>query len=294
LPISNNQTELKLMKTIKPCLFVLAFFFMNSALADTVKIRKVEGEKEQLVMNILKLALSKVNESIILNQSSENYSEARLINEIESGNVDVMWSGASPENEDRLLTVRIPILKGLLGHRIFLIRKKDQNKFSDINDLQDLKELKAGQGTFWGDTKVLKNAAIPTVTTIKYNNLFLMLDGERFDYFPRAVHEPWVEVENRPELNISVEKNIMLVYPMALYFYVHKQNRELHDQIYQGFDMAIKDGSFDRLFFDHPMIKDVLDKAELEKRLIIRIDNPFMHSETPTDVPEYWLDIKSL
>ncbi|MEI8634177.1 hypothetical protein P4S72_23305 [Vibrio sp. PP-XX7] len=156
--------------------------------------------------------------------------------------------GANPDVEKRLQTVRIPVLKGLLGHRIFIIRAADQNRFAQINTLAELKQLKAGQGTFWGDTQVLKKANIPVVTTIKYANLFPMLEGGRFDYFPRAVHEPWVEVASRPELNLVVDKHILLIYPFAMYFYVNKSNTVLHNQIYKGFEIAIKDGSFDKLF----------------------------------------------
>ncbi|WED20538.1 transporter substrate-binding domain-containing protein [Vibrio sp. JC009] len=262
--------------------------------AETIRVKKVEGAKEELTFEILQLALSKSAPGTQYQQSSEKLNDARLINEVEANRIDVMWAGAAPEREQRMLTVRVPILKGLLGHRIFIIRSEDQAKFARIKTLSDLKKYNAGQGTFWGDTKVLKNAAIPTVTTIKYGNLFPMLEGGRFDYFPRAVHEPWTEVKSRPELNLVVDKNVMLVYPFAMYFFVNKENRELHDKIYQGFETAISDGSFDKLFFNHPMIKDVLNKANLKQRTVFRIDNQNMHPDTPYDRAEFWLDVNKL
>ncbi|MGB0281843.1 MAG: hypothetical protein ACPGAE_06670 [Neptuniibacter sp.] len=258
-----------------------------------IKIKKVEGDKEELVYSILKLALSKSKPDAELKQSLVNASEARLVEMVESGKIDVIWTGASQEIEAKLLTVRIPVLKGLLGHRIFLIRENDQSRFENLYSLEGLSNLKAGQGTFWGDTKVLKNAQLPTITTIKYNNLFLMLEGGRFDYFPRAVHEPWVEVETRPELNLAVEKNIILIYPYALYFYVNKNNQQLYQDIYDGFDRAIKDGSFDQLFYSNPMIKAVFEKSGISNRRVIRIDNPYMHPDTPVSTTEYWLELGS-
>lgn len=263
------------------------------AAGSPIKIKKIEGAKEELVYSILQLALSKTKPHVELKPSSVNASEARLVEMVESGEIDVFWTGASQEIEEKLLTIRIPVLKGLLGHRVFLIRENDQARFDTIHNLDELSHFKAGQGSFWGDTKVLKNAQLPTITTIKYNNLFLMLEGGRFDYFPRAVHEPWVEVEARPELNLMVEKNIILIYPYALYFYVNKNNQKLHREIYEGFDMAIQDGSFDDLFYSNPMIKAVFEKSNLSDRRVIRIDNPYMHPDTPVDTAEYWLELGS-
>lgn len=280
--------------------FLLVFFaaYIGSSLhhvrATEYKIRKLEGEKEKVAAQILELALSKVDSSVKLIEEDEVKTEARLVESIESNELDILWAGASQDKEERLLTVRIPILKGLLGHRIFVIRKADKGKFLGINSVKSLNQFKAGQGKFWGDTQVLLAAGINTVTTIKYHNLFPMLEGGRFDYFPRAVHEPWSEVEQHSALKLSVDEDVMLIYPYAMYFFVSKGNQALHDKIYQGFEKAIMDGSYDRLFFSMPMIKNALAKAKLSKRSIIRLENPFMHPDTPNERKEFWLDIDSL
>ena len=51
---------------------------------------------------------------------------------------------------------------------------------------------------------------------------------------------------------------------------------------------------YDELFFNHPIVKDVLDKANLANRTPIYISNPYMHRDTPTDRKEFWLDLKKL
>ena len=279
------------MRLVLGILFIVASL---QTLAADYKIRKIDGEKEALAANILKLALSKVDPNVRLVEGSESMTEARLIDSIESNQLDILWTGAAEEKERRLKTVRIPILKGLLGHRLLIIRQEDMAKFSNVNSLEELNHYRGGQGTFWGDTKVLKNAGLNTVTTIKYPNLFPMLEGGRFDYFPRAVHEPWVEVSSRPELKLAVEKSIMLIYPYAMYYYVNKSNQALHDKIYRGFEMAIEDGSYDDLFFSHPMIKQALNNANLGQRKVFRLANPYMHPDTPTEREEFWLDISKL
>ena len=253
---------------------------LTQAQALTVKLKKIEEEKEQLLLDILTLALSKTGEDINFAFDTVVKNEAQMMADIETGEMDIMWAGASQDKDENMLAVRIPALKGLLGHRIFIIR-------------EHLKQLKAGQGRFWGDSAVLKSAQIPLVTTTKFNNLFSMLEGGRFDYFPRAVHEPWVEVNRFPELNLVIDENVMLIYPFAMYFYVKKDNQSLHDLIYNGFNTAIEDGSFDDLFFSNPMIQDVLTKANLKQRTILRIDNPALHADTPLDKKAYWLDVSA-
>jgi hypothetical protein len=41
--------------------------------------------------------------------------------------VDIVWTMTSHDREARLLPIRIPLLKGLLGYRIFIIRKRSTN-----------------------------------------------------------------------------------------------------------------------------------------------------------------------
>lgn len=273
------------------CLLPISLSLAN---AQTVVVPKVQGEKEQILYDILALSLSKSAPSITLSTLPEVLNEAQLVSEVESEHVDVMWSGGDKEKDERLKAVRIPVLKGLLGHRIFLIRERDKVRFATIRTFEDLLQFEAGQGRFWGDTQILKSAEIPTVTTIKYKNLFPMLEGGRFDYFPRALHEPFIEAENHKHLGLVVDSNVMLVYPYAMYFYVNKNNERLHSLLYRGFEMAIEDGSYDELFFSNSMIQDVLTKANIAQRTVFRVGNPHLHPDTPLDRAEFWLDINNL
>ncbi len=266
----------------------------RGAAAEVITHNQVADAKEVLLLDILKLALSKSAPGMQYQPTPSPINQARALAEIKAGNLSVMWAGTTPEYERELKPVRIPVLKGMLGHRIFIIKQGKQPLFDQIKTLDDLRQLKAGQGRFWGDTQALQNAQIPTVTTIKYHNLFHMLEGDRFDYFPRAVHEPWEEVSARPELKLTVEKRILLVYPFAMYYFVAPDNQRLHDLIYSGMEQAIIDGSFDKLFFSHPMVKDALERSNLGERIVFRIPNPNMHPDTPFDRKEFWLDLNEL
>jgi hypothetical protein len=152
--------------------------------------------------------------------------------------------------------------------------------------------LKAGQGRFWSDTPILEASGIPVIKPVNYPNLFHMLDGERFDYFPRAVHEPWAEVQNSP-LSITVEKELMLVYPMPLYMFTAKNNKALADVIAYGLRKGIDDGTFDKLFMANPAIREALELTNMSGRRVFRINNPGLSAETPLNDTSLWFDIST-
>ena len=245
-------------------------------------------------LDLIKHILKKTGKKYRLEALDKPLSYARRIEELNSGGLSFSTFSTRKHLEEKLRPIRIPVFKGLLGHRIFIIRKGDQARFSRVNTFDDLLELSAGQGSLWADTKVLKDAGIPTITSSKYEGLFYMLEGGRFDYFPRAVHEPFSEIAKRKQLPLTVEEDILVVYPLALYFFVGRDNTSLAKDIEYGFETAIADGSFDEFFFNHPLIVEMLEKANLNQRKVFRLSNHHMSKETPLDREEFWFDIKKL
>lgn len=277
----------------------LTLFCANNLYSESITIRHAqtsEDPKEELVLSILKLALSKAEtgHNYIYEENNAYTTEARLLTWIKEGTLDVMWAGTQPQYEEQLFPIRIPIFKGMLGHRIFIIREGDQARFDQVSSLEDLKSIPLGQGRYWGDTAVLKNADMTVVDPVKYQSLFPMLEGGRFDFFPRAIHEPWTEVEMHKNLKLAVEEKILLVYPFAMYFFVSRDNPTLGEAIQTGFRNAIDDGSYDDLLFGHPEVRKTLQKSNLRDRTVFRLPNPNMTKETPIDDKSLWLNLEDL
>ncbi|WP_017446788.1 transporter substrate-binding domain-containing protein [Gayadomonas joobiniege] len=282
------------MKYLSAILLVL-IFISGSIQAKNINIKHTLADvpKEKYQLGLLKLALSYDTENTYNFQSSATaFTQSKLESALESKQLDVIWLGSNKEYEKRFRAIRVPLYKGLLGHRVFIIKQGQQAKFDTINSLDALKQLKAGQGRTWSDTAILQNAGLPVVTTNKYENLFYMLEGERFDYFPRGVHEPWSEVIDYAELDLTVEDKLLLIYPLPAYLFVHKNNIQLADKIEAGLLQAIEDGSFDDYFYNNPMIKAVLDKANLAERTVFRIKNPNLPADTPFNDDRLWYKLK--
>ncbi len=263
-----------------------------------VRHRRDEGEKDFrniYKIELLKLALSKTEKTygpFELQKTKTKMQQDRCLKSLARRKyVDVVWSMTSIEREKELLPIRIPLQKGLLGHRIFIINQKDQPKFDKIRNFEDLQNLTAGQGHDWPDTIILRTNKLKVVTSSSYDGLFNMLKIDRFDYFPRGVTEPWSEVEARKDLNLVVEKKILLRYRAPEYFFVNNNNTQLAKRLEEGLRMAIKDGSFDEVFHKDPDVINVLKYAKIHNRMVFDLDNPFLPSLTPVNDKSLWLQV---
>ncbi|WP_331351401.1 hypothetical protein [Cellvibrio sp. UBA7671] len=224
------------------------------------------------LLNMALTASKQDNEIIDVKFTEFNYSQARLLRELNFVSNSVAWS-MSDDNRNSLLTpIRIPLFKGLLGMRVLLIRKEDQLIFDKIKTLDDLGDFVAGQGAHWPDTKILRDNGLRVVTAMESKSLLKMLKGKRFDYFPRGVVEAWYEASLKKDPSLAVEKNILLAYSSDLYFYVSADNQELAKRIEKGLKILIDNGEFDRYFYNHPRVKESLSQLESNRRRIFYLD----------------------
>lgn len=141
----------------------------------------------------------------------------------------------------------------------------------------------------WADVKILRNAGLEVKTDVM-DTLFRMIDkNEIIDYFPLGANEIFnlVTEKNKEFPNLMVEKELMIVYPFDFFFFVHRENKPLHDMVYNGLLKAYADGSFEELFTSHPDHRAFLNSAKLKTRHKIAIDNPFLSEKTKGLLKEY-------
>lgn len=274
-------------------LFLILLLPQIGNTAELIRHNKINSAKEEYQFGLLKLALSYSSSKYEFAEAQDFASQAKLTSDLDSDKKDVGWMGTSSAYEEQFLPIRVPLFKGLLGHRIFLIRRGEQSRFDGVSSIEDLSRFKAGQGALWTDTKIMEQAGLDVVRTAKYNNLFPMLEGSRFDYLPRSIYSPWGEMAKRPNLPIQVEDNLILIYPLPAYFFVNSKNIRLKNEIESGLFKAIEDGSFDAYFYSHPMIKEGLSKSNLKNRTVLRVNNLMMHKDTPVDDTRLWFDIEA-
>ncbi len=202
---------------------------------------------------------------------------------------DIIDATATPERNERFRAVPVPLLKGLMGYRVFFIRKTDKEAFSRIQSLEDLRAFRAGQGEDWFDTQLLRAHDIPVVTAPKYDALFRMLQAGRFDFFPRGAQEILDERANFNTEGLLIEPNVLLAYPAPVYFYVHKDNVALADRVETGLRRSVADGSFDQFFYAHPLVRDAFNALNLFERKPIYLCHPHHRNAALLEQADTWI-----
>jgi len=286
-------------------LFFLFIFVVNTAghycqaSNKTIIYAKPESVKDQrhkYFVKLLNLALGKTNSqfnTIKLKATSRPMQQGRAIMELTlNRGVDVVWVVTSQKREQQLLPIRIPLLKGLLGYRVAIIRAADKEKFAQVSSVKILRKFTAGQGHDWPDTKILAANHIDVVTSSTYNGLFDMLETKRFDFFPRGVTEAWQELAMQKKTKLIIEESILLYYPSPIYFFVNKMNKPLAERIEKGLKLSIDDGSFEQLFVSFPEHKKMFASIKIKQRKIIRLQNPLLSPLTPLDNKKLWYQFK--
>lgn len=216
----------------------------------------------------------------------------RSFYEMQRGTLNILARSTGQDLERSLLPIRIPLDKGLLGYRVFLIRREMQAKLDQVKTLDDLRRFTIGQTAAWNDVPILQAAGFRIVYGISYEGLFGMLEGARFDLFSRSVAEAVLELEahqaHYPDL--VIERNLLLYYPLPRYLFVRRDacGEQLASRLIDGFEAMLKDGSFDRLFNEY---SEPIERAiHMKSRRLFRIPNPTLSPETPLGRTELWYD----
>ena len=219
--------------------------------------------------------------------------EQRQFVSLKNNVLDVMWTMTSIEREQEALPIRIPLLKGLIGYRVLVIRKNQQQEFAAIKHLEQLKKLTAVQGFGWADVEILQKNGFKVDVSSWHTSIFKSLAAGYYDYFPRSVLEAWSELEQYQLGGLVVDEHHLIVYPTAIYFFVNKNNSQLAERLEYGLKQAIADGSFEQHFKQYPQHMDALLKIESQQRQHYLISNPTLPEATPLQDKSLWFQFKS-
>jgi hypothetical protein len=223
---------------------------------------------------------------------TENVSNTRAIQMAIEGNlVNVLTLGVGqPVPEREMIPVPFPIDKGQLGYRVALIDRRYQDRLSHVHSIEELRQLRFGQGSDWIDVRIYEHARIPIETTADYDSLVLMLLNGRFDLFPRGLYEiaPEVAAYGMRYPNLAVEKHLLLHYPFCRAFYVSRTIPHLAARLTAGLKRMVADGTFDAFFARH--FGKLLADLNLHQRVVLELENPFLPAWVPLDQKELWFD----
>jgi hypothetical protein len=236
------------------------------------------AKRDAYFISLLNIALTNSGEEFeLVEVKLPDYSEKRSVLLIESNQYDVHWINTTPDREKQLRPIRIPLDKGAIGWRAFFIRPDLQTVFDKVVSAEDLKSLIFVQGHDWPDVPVLRSNDFAVERSSNWSGLFRMVALNRAQVFPRSILEISAEQKEPVAQGLVIEKNLILRYPAAYYFFVAKDNAELANIIERGLKKSFADGSFDKLFFQN--FGAPIADLDLSSRRIISIDYPALTIE---------------
>ena len=264
---------------------------LASAAGDAIRYFPV-GPIYEYRWKLLELALSHTQKDgeqpFQLVPYAEEITQNRGMFLLQSGELDVIALGTNVERESRMLPIKIDILRGIVGFRLFIIRAEDQARIARMDAAAIRQQLTFGLNSQWADLPILEGNGFKVVTSVSYENLFSMLASGRFDAFTRGLNEARRELEQRKQIypQLAVEKTKALYFPYPVYFWVNKKNTALAQRIERGLKLSLADGSFRKLF-------ETYHAAEIgmlagEKRQVIRLTNPILPVGTAEPETRWW------
>lgn len=269
-------------------LTVLLLFSMAHQASASTKItvwERTVNDSTEIIMDTLLRALEITKPEygdyqLITSIKMEQGRALQELSILENSHLDLAHFAPTSEREKKAIAIRIPLLQGLLGYRICLIRPGEQYKFSQIiNKKQWLaSDISIGQHQDWPDALILKNNGLNVKTTYKYELLFQQLVRNRFDCFARGANEITYEQRNHQDIDLEIEKTMLLHYPFPMFFFVNKNNPSLAKRLEEGLSKLVENGTSAQLFEHYYRSK--IEELNLKKRHIIKLNNLSLSTRT--------------
>ncbi|MPW36099.1 hypothetical protein [Vibrio sp. B1Z05] len=208
------------------------------------------------------------------------------------GILDTVASAPTVKREVQFRAARFPLLMGLLGYRMMLIRPEDEAKFLAISRPEQLKTLKACQGSAWPDSKILEDQGYNVIRVDKFETMFDYLINGRCDYFPRAITEGYGELEAynaaNPDKPLLAFDKVLLHYTVPLFFFTSHKNFLLAYRIEMGLIRANEKGLVEQLMKTHPVTKSAYPLDKWQESIVFEVAIPDLLKTIPIEKKHYW------
>ncbi|MDT8992026.1 hypothetical protein RQP54_14230 [Curvibacter sp. APW13] len=240
----------------------------------TLKLTSFPNGNHKYYHRLLEESLKAAGHTVRI-QSQGNLPQPRILAYLDDGDLTLHWMLQTKERDAKYVVVNHKLTQGLIGQRIMLVSKDDEDAYAKVKSLEDFRATGkvAGLGQGWFDVGVWNESGLGVREQGgDWRNLYAMLASKNrgIDYFPRGAIEIVAEAKDNP--NLAIEKHLMLVYPRDFVFYLSKANAGLKPVIEAALRQAEKSGLQKKLIDESfgPSIASL----GLDKRTRITLKNP--------------------
>lgn len=194
-------------------------------------------------------------------------------------------AGNTKLSNERKILIAQPLMKGLLGHRILIIRAADKEKFAAISSAAQLKQLRLGIPLTWADADLFRNNGYKVEEKGSFDDLFVRLENNEFDYVSFGANEVAGVFNERVAKSgkLLVDSALLIFYPFPLVFYVNPENPALAERVTAGLQIISSNGTLDAIFERY--FGAELKQLDLAGRTKIMLSNPILPAEMSDFTP---------
>ncbi len=249
---------------------------------DTKDANQLNYKGEVLTL-LLEKSKAKYGPYVLQKKELPGWSQSRAYAELERGNLDLISSQTNESREKTSIPIRYCLYKGLLGVRVGMGTTEVVQQLNQITTWEQLQTVSLGQVFDWPDFAIQSEAGLRVWRLPDLNSSINRMKMGTFQLMPLGVVEVGPVAKRNGLATIS---SWAIAYPTAYYFFVSKARPDIAERLQYGFEVALKDHSFEQLFAKR--IGPLVAAAELEKRKIFYIKNSYLPKETPLDRKELW------
>ena len=181
--------------------------------------------------------------------------------------------------DEQKILVPAPLMKGLLGYRILIIRAADKAKFAAIKSPKQLQTLRMGIPATWADAELFRHNGYKVEEKGSFDELFTRLENNEFDYVTFGANEVSGVFAERAAASgkLAIESSLLVFYPFPLVYYVNPANPALAARVEQGLQTIRTNGELDAIF--NRYFAADLKHVNLPARSMITLKNPILPVE---------------
>lgn len=209
--------------------------------------------------------------------------EERLLRNLNLAVTDVVWAVCSDERNQQYTPIAVPLMAGLFGYRLSIVRKHDA-RFDTLSTLEPLQKMIAAQASKWLDASILQNNGITVLPTGRYA-AYRAIDHGLADFYPRSITEIEYEIVSSGFDSVKIAPHHALHYPMVFVLYVSKTNTALAERLRKGFQRIINNGRYSELLQQQSWFKQA--RQLLAGRQLIHLNNAHNTGECAAAVNNY-------
>ncbi len=182
------------------------------------------------------------------------------------------------KSEEKIIVTQ-PLMKGLIGYRLLIVREQDLDKFAAIQSVDAFKQLSIGIPQGWADADLFRHNGYDVVEGGTFDEIFDRLANKEFDYVALGANEIEKAFENRAETYdlFAIEPSTLVYYPFTLVFYVDPSKPELAERLRDGLQAIKQNGKAEQLFQE--ATGDLVERLGLTQRKTFYLNNPMLPAE---------------